>query len=94
MAKQRIQVSIHPDLVAAAERLMGERSFASFSAYLETLIREEKERRAQGAADAAPAAVPVPARQLRKRRLKSLPAVPPQVALKKVLPPRVAAANE
>jgi hypothetical protein len=44
--KTRIQVSIHPDLVKTAERLMAVRQFSSFSGYLEALIREEMERRA------------------------------------------------
>lgn len=43
--KQRIQVSIHGDLVSTAERLMAQRHFVSFSEYLEHLIREEHERR-------------------------------------------------
>ena len=43
--KTRIKVSIHPDLVATAERLMGARQFSSFSGFLEALIREEMERR-------------------------------------------------
>jgi hypothetical protein len=94
MAKQRIQVSIHPDLVAVAESMMGEQSYVSFSAYLETLIRAEKDRRdVARAAAGGPAAVPLPARKPRKRRLKSRPVVPPQVALEKLLPPDAAAAN-
>jgi hypothetical protein len=54
--KTRIQVSIHPDLVAIAERRMKERTFSSFSSYLETLIREEHERRQPPAAPSSTAA--------------------------------------
>lgn len=51
--KQRIQVSIHGDLVSTAERLMAQRHFVSFSEYLEHLIREEHERRGLAANSAA-----------------------------------------
>jgi hypothetical protein len=44
--KTRTQISINPDLIKVAKKLMAARRFDSFSGLLETLIREEWERRA------------------------------------------------
>ena len=43
--KKRIQVSLNPKLVTAAHRLMALRNFDSLSEFLESLIRDEDERR-------------------------------------------------
>jgi len=43
--KKRIQVTLNPDLVEAAFKIMHARKFASLSEFLESLIREEWDRR-------------------------------------------------
>lgn len=51
--KKRIQVTINPRLVEDAKRMMAARGFDSFSEFLESLIREETDRRQAAPASAA-----------------------------------------
>lgn len=44
--KKRIQVTINAKLVADAKKMMAVRGFDSFSEFLESLIRDEADRRA------------------------------------------------
>lgn len=57
--KQRLNVSINPDLVEEARLLMKARKFDSLSEFLESLIRDEWEARGKTTAEAthAPTAV-------------------------------------
>ena len=48
--KERVQISINPELIADAEKIMSSRHFDSFSGLLEALIREEYERRQKNGA--------------------------------------------
>jgi hypothetical protein len=78
--KRRIQVSLNPELVQEAKRLMAARKFDSFSGLLETLIREEWERGgALGKSRVGPVVYPaprgtggVPLNDLPVRKLKSI----------------------
>jgi hypothetical protein len=73
--KKRIQVSINPDLIAAAREIMARRKFDSLSEFLEYLIRSEWEKRHTPSPVAAlnDAAAPKPAPEpiTYKRRKRS-----------------------
>ncbi len=53
--KRRTNISIEETLYDRAQLLMADRAFSDFSGFLETLIREEWERRHPAAPAAAPA---------------------------------------
>ena len=45
MSKDRFQVTLNKSLVAQARRIMAQRGFDSLSEFLESLIRDEADRR-------------------------------------------------
>lgn len=49
--KKRIQVSLNPVLVEWARQMMKARGYDSLSEFLESLIRDEQDRRSAGPAD-------------------------------------------
>lgn len=71
--KKRIQVTINSKLVDDARHMMSSRGFDSFSEFLESLIREETDRRQL--------TIPLPAKRESEAATKYPPPVPRHATL-------------